>query len=85
MMRDHHYASQELAPPWATKCDHCGRRIHYRGGRRFGSNACRQAAYRERLARYQLVPDRGPDRGPTRNGVAPLSVKRRRMAKGGAA
>lgn len=67
MMGDHHYENQLLAPQWARKCNHCGRYIHRAGGIRYGSNACRQAAYRARLKRYVDGGDRGRDLSPSRN------------------
>jgi len=85
MSRDDHYENQLLAPQWAKKCSHCGKWMHSCRGQRYGSNACRQAAYRERLARYAAGQDLPRDRPPSRNAVAPLFVTRRARVKGGAA
>jgi len=67
MMGDNHYENQRMAPNWANKCAHCGRFMHRGFNRRFGSNACRQAAYRARLSRYVDGGDRGRDRTEGRN------------------
>lgn len=49
MSSDRHYPPEKEPPYWAKTCRHCGRNFRGRGYSLYGSNACRQAAYRERL------------------------------------
>lgn len=48
-MSDRHYDDAKSAPLWAKRCAHCNRLFRSIRGRKYGSNACRQAAYRRRL------------------------------------
>ena len=49
MSSDRHYRPEETTPRWALRCAHCKRAMHNRNGGKYGSNACRQAAYRQRI------------------------------------
>lgn len=54
MRRDRHYAAGEFVPHWARHCKHCGRPMKTWGLVKYGSNACRQAAYRLRLTLAEI-------------------------------
>lgn len=49
-MSDRHYRKGDVVPSYCMHCVHCRRPINC-FGRKYGSNACRQAAYRLRMAK----------------------------------
>lgn len=54
-MSDRHFDEGRDVPSWAKNCKHCGRPV-MRYNCKFGSNACRQAAYRKRQAERYTSP-----------------------------
>lgn len=50
-MSDRHFHGLQTNFAFPVMCEHCGRPMRLLSGARYGSNACRQAAYRQRLGR----------------------------------
>lgn len=85
-MSDKHYRIGDEIAYYAPTCKRCGRKFRGREGAKYGSNACRQMAYRARSAASRYTSD------PKCNDLVKqlqhdaAGIKRRiRMAKGGAA
>lgn len=52
MNSDRHFKNPDDAAACAGKCKHCGKPMKRWWKYKYGSNACRQAAYRKRLAAF---------------------------------
>lgn len=68
MRSDRHYAEGETVPHYARKCAKCGRPFRGWGLSRFGSNACRQSAYRDRERERDRVERSSVTPRSSRNG-----------------
>lgn len=85
MSCDRHILIQADQVSWLPECKHCG--IHFRpkGKQKYGSNACRQAAYRKRLADFLPLRHKEPLTRPKGCRETPARLAPRKMAKGGVA
>lgn len=85
MSGDRHLDPKFPISPYAPKCKHCGKPFRSKGRMQYGSNKCRQAAYRVRLAAFLPVRHKEPLSRPRGHRQPPEPLAPRRMAKGGAA
>lgn len=60
MSSDRHLKPDQEPKPWHKRCEHCGKPYRARRECKYGSNACRQAAYRLRQGNMLAVTLRSP-------------------------
>lgn len=85
MSGDRHLDPNFPISPYAPKCKHCGKAFRSKGRMQYGSNKCRQAAYRVRLAAFLPLRHKEPLTRHRGQRLSPTPLASRKMAKGGAA